>query len=131
MAINIIWDEQFTYIIHLVVEGSWTWEEFYQAMKEMHQQMDVSSHENIEFIVDMRAGNMLPKNILTHMRSVSSRRHDKSGIMVVVGASRFPQMLFDIMAKIVPDRMDKVHLTETIEKAYEIIFEKRRLHSDA
>lgn len=125
MGINIFWDEQHSDIVHLVIDGGWTWDEFYRAMRIMHGQMDKSSHEKIQFIVDMRNGQTLPQNVLSRMREISNQHHPKSDKMVVIGAGDFPKLLFGIMEKLLPERMNHVSLVETIEEAYEIVLERR------
>lgn len=124
MGIRVSWDEQYTHIIHLTVTGAWLWDEFYTAMNLMHKEMDASPHGKIDFIVDMREGQILPQNILTRMQQVSTHHHPKSGTMVVVGAGAFATMLFSIMAKLLPQRMQYVHLVDTTDEAYTIILEK-------
>lgn len=124
MGINIFWDEQYSHIIHLVIKGGWTWDEFYRTINEMHRQMDDSPHQKIQFIVDMRNGQMLPQDMLSRMRQVGSKSHPKSAMMIVVGAGNFPKLLFGIMEKLLPERMKLIHLVNTLEGAYEIILEQ-------
>jgi len=124
MGITLSWDEQHSHIIQLSVNGSWTWEEFYNAMSAMHKEMDASEQTTVDFILDLRNGNKMPSNLLSNMRQVSNRKHPKSGRMIVVGAGRFAELMFDVMGKVLPERMKQIDLVETMEEAYELIAAK-------
>lgn len=124
MGITIKWDEKYSHIIHLNIRGSWVWQEFYAAMEKLHQELDVSPQEKVDFIINVRDGQMLPQNFIPRMRRASSQRHAKVGTMVVVGARRFPKLVYSIMAKLLPDRMETVHLVDRMDEAYKILLEQ-------
>lgn len=121
MSIHINCDKEYTCMIHIVVTGRWTWNDFYVAMDELHQQLDVSEHETVNLILDIRDSNYLPQYLLSNMRQVSFQRHPKSGMMIVVGADRFPRMMFETMRMLLPEQMQSIHLLDTIDEAYKLI----------
>jgi hypothetical protein len=124
MSFSIKWDEKYSHIIHLNIRGSWLWDEFYAAMEKLHDEIDASSHEKVDFIVNIRTGQMLPQNFIPRMRKASSQRHSKAGTMLIVGARRFPKLVFSIMEKLLPDTVEDVYMVDTMDAAYEILLEQ-------
>jgi hypothetical protein len=79
----------------------------------------------IDFILDMQNGNLFPQNMLSQMQRQASRRHAKSGLMIVVGAAAFARALFSIMERLLPARMKYVKMAESIDKARNVIMQYR------
>lgn len=118
MGIELAWDEQLTNLIHLKVSGFWTWIDFHAAMDKMYVMMDESEHDKINFILDMNKGNLLPKDMLTRMQHIGSNSHPKSGAMMVIGAGSFVRMLFNIMDKLLHERMLHIQILAGMDEAY-------------
>jgi hypothetical protein len=125
MGIQVAWDDTDNKLILLTVSGYWTWQDFYTAMDGMYEMMDASPHEVIDFILDMQNGNLFPQNMLSQMQRQASRRHAKSGLMIVVGAAAFARALFSIMERLLPARMKYIKMAESIDKARNLIMQYR------
>ncbi|MEQ8676362.1 MAG: hypothetical protein RLP44_10550 [Aggregatilineales bacterium] len=117
MGISVQWFAPGTNIISFTIDGKWVWDDFQGAMKTAYEMMESAHFEYVDYILDMRNGDALPSNILSKMKNVSQRHHPKSRDMVVVGAGRFPEMMFGLMMKIVPDRMKHVKLVSSMDDA--------------
>ena len=117
MGISVQWFAPGTNIISFTIDGKWVWDDFQGAMKTAYEMMETSHYAYVDFILNMENGNNLPSNILSRMKNISQRHHPKSRDMVVVGAGRFPEMMFGLMAKIVPERMQHVKLVSTMQEA--------------
>ena len=117
MGIQVAWNTPDTNIILFSIDDKWTWDDFYGAIRGAHEMMDASAYEHIDFILDMQNGETLPSNILSRMKSVSQNRHPKSRDMVVVGAGRFPEVMFRMITKIVPDRVQHIQLVSDFDEA--------------
>ncbi len=126
MGIEVKWNKTETNIICLIIEGEWTWTDYYEAMEVVHEMLDTSSYDSVDYIVDMQNSGFLPSNILSNMQRVSKNQHPKSGVMIVVGAGKFPEMMFNIMEKITPDRMQQVKLIPTLEDAHQYLKSRSR-----
>lgn len=124
MGITVKWDSSQQEVIRLDITGEWTWEEFYNAQDTMYSMMDVSPENWVDFILDMTRGNLMPKNILSHMRRVARSKHEKSRYMIVVGAGVFPQALFQVMEKITPKSTQAIALVKTLEEARTMLYHK-------
>jgi hypothetical protein len=117
MGIEVLWHAADSNVIRMVVEGGWTWEEFYTALAEAHALVEASPYGAVDYIIDMRHGQTLPQNVLSRMKRVCQNRHPKSRKMVVVGAGRFAVMMFEAMEKIAPKQMQQIRLVRTMEEA--------------
>ena len=125
MGIQVTWDDAEHKLILLTVTGYWTWQDFYTSMDSMYEMMDASPYDVIDFILDMQNGNLFPQNMLSQMQRQSSRKHAKSGLMVVVGAAAFARALFNIMERLLPARMKYVKMAESIDKARDLVKQYR------
>ncbi len=124
MGIQVEWLAPDTNCIYLTVEGSWTWDDYRVAMSTAHEMLDKVPYEFVDYILDLRQAPTLPSNILSRMKNVSRNQHPKSRNMVVVGAGRFPEMMFGIMEQIMPQRMTHITLVATPDEALALLQEK-------
>ncbi|MBX3084973.1 MAG: hypothetical protein KF716_25285 [Anaerolineae bacterium] len=119
MGIAVEWTMSEANVIAMTVEGKWTWDDLSGAMNAAHDMMDATSYDAIDFLLDMRHCDILPSNILSRMKHVSQHHHPKSRDMVVVGAGRFADTLFNLMERIMPQRMQHIKLVQTLDEAHQ------------
>lgn len=121
MAIQVEWYGSNQAAIRYVIDRTWTWDDFYQAITLSHRMMDESAATSIILIIDMTQSNLLPQNVLSHVRNVSQRSHPKTGTGIVVGAGVFVQSLFRVIQRLTPERMKRMHMVKTLVEADAII----------
>jgi len=127
MGIAVEWSISEVNVIEMTVEGKWTWDDLSSAMKTAHDMMDVSTYDEIDFLLDMRHCDILPSNILSRMKHVSQHHHPKSHDMVVIGAGRFADTLFSLMERIMPQRMQHIKLMQTLDEAHQYFRQSQKV----
>jgi hypothetical protein len=121
MAIHVQWDDPAQTTICFVVDGAWTWDEFYQAKTEANTLMDAVPQIHIHCLVDMHRGNMLPRNAITHFSKLQRSSHTKMGHVVLIGTNGFVQAIFRLMDKISVGGMSRIHLAPTYDDARDLL----------
>jgi hypothetical protein len=121
MPIYIQWYDPAQTIICFTVDGTWTWDEFYQARAEANALIDAASRENVHCLVDMHRGSTLPRNAITHFSKLSSSTNRKMGHIVLIGTNTFIQTIFRMMDKIRTQNMTRVHLASTFDEALDLL----------
>lgn len=116
MAIQVKWDEGLP-ILHYSIEGSWTWDEFYQTRAEGRALLEAATAAKVDTILNLTGGDLFPSNVLSHMNSVAKTSHPKMGRMAVVGAGLFATMLFKLMRRINPKSMERIYFATTLDEA--------------
>jgi hypothetical protein len=121
MSINVEWLSPGSNIVKLIVDGRWTWDEFYSARTTMHAMIEASTHTTIDYILDMTHAPLLPTNVLSHIRNMERQRHPKTRHLVVVGANRFITTMFDLMNKMLPSGIQNVSMVRTLDDAVRLL----------
>lgn len=120
-----MWDDEERRTIRYTATGRWTWDEFYGALEEAQVMMDGSPHTSIDFIVDMRRGNLLPSNALSHFGRLSTHSHPKSGVVVLCGTNAFVKALVNALGKVNGGLLVNLRVSEDLEEARRILTERR------
>src|SRR5437016_4023177 len=128
MTIHVTWDDLEKTTILYTINGRWTWSDLYDALDIGRDLMDSVSHEHVDFIVDMTKCKLLPDNALSHFARVSNKPHDKSGHMIMAGATTFVRTLLNAMGRYqgTGSRAKSVKAVPTVEEARVILAAQRR-----
>ncbi|HVU11257.1 MAG TPA: hypothetical protein VHD90_08265 [Phototrophicaceae bacterium] len=123
MSVSVHWDNDEQSVLHYVVAGHWTWDEFYDALAEARQMIDASSQQRIHAIIDISEGSLFPKNALLHLRrlSVDTPTKMQFGTTVIVSKNLFVKSLMDVMSHLNPDATNNFQLMATLEEARKLI----------
>jgi hypothetical protein len=125
MGIRAMWDDEGQTTLRYVVEGRWTWDEFYAMMDESRRLMDSAPNSRIDMIVDMTSGNFLPHNALSHFGRLPKSRHPKAGILVLVGPNAFIRSLVNVIGRLSARSTTHLLVADTMEDARQKIAERR------
>jgi hypothetical protein len=125
MAIQVEWFDENQDAVRFIVEKSWTWDEFYEAVAQSHRMMDNTPASRVALVMDMTNSRLLPQNVLSHVRNVSNKKHPRTGIGIVVGAGVFVLSLFRVIQRLTPERMKNMRMVKTLEEAKAILNSQR------
>jgi len=127
MGVSVKWDNKAAGVQIYTVEGRWSWEDMFAAIRDARQMADEVALEQVNSIIDIRAGSLFPQNALTHFRRLSSgdgHPKVKAGIVVLVGDNFFVKALVDIMSRWNYRAMQHFTMTKTLDEAREFLVEQ-------
>jgi hypothetical protein len=124
MPITIAWDDpdDKTTLLY-TIKGRWTWEEFYAAIYEGRGLMDSISKSPIHSIVDISQGRLFPSNALSHFARMSTTRHPKAGLMVMVGMGSFVKALMNMLSRYRKGSTSLIRVAENLDEARRLLAE--------
>ncbi|MFN8375087.1 MAG: hypothetical protein U0694_19700 [Anaerolineae bacterium] len=117
MGVRVYWDNDEKKIIWYVLEGRWTWPEFYAAYNEALELESSVSHR-FHCIMDLRQAIGMPANILMHVKNLTDRQPDNIGITVMVTYEPFIYSLYRIGVKFYSKIEQYYTIVPTLEQAY-------------
>ncbi len=123
MSVSVQWDNDEQSVLHYVVTGHWTWDEFYDALAVARQMIDASPQQRIHAIIDISEGSLFPKNALLHLRRLAADTPTKIqfGTTVLVSKNLFVKSLMDVMRRLNPDATRNFQLTPTLDEARRLV----------
>ncbi len=124
MGIKVTWDNAERTIIYFDFEGRWDWDELYTASEQATRMLDSVDHV-VDFIMDIREAQQIPKDFMSHAEHIASGSHPRRGIMVVVGANGLLRTLGSGLRRLFPDATRNLAFAADLEEAYEIIADKQ------
>ena len=124
MPIQVFWDNAEKTIVRREMSGKWTWDEFFESQQAVNSMLE-GLPQTVDQIFDVRQAAALPQGALTQLRSATNQRAYNSGLRVVVGPNRFYEVMFTMLAKIMPHLKESVVMVETLDDAYQLIQESR------
>lgn len=123
MAIEVVWDDEAQTVIRHIFPERWTWEEFFVAVDEAQAMIDTVPGP-VGVIIDGRADNMqMPPNMLSNGRTLLSRSHPKTKIMVVVIKNPFINVMVMTLSRISGARGRALLSVDSIEEARRLVRE--------
>lgn len=124
MAIRASWANAEKTIIRQDYDGAWTWEEFFESSRQSSEMMATVSHR-VDIVADMKPGTM-PKSgtSITYARNVLRATPANWGILVIVG-NAFVNAMVRVYGYVNNDMRAKIHVTESVEEAFELIEQER------
>jgi hypothetical protein len=121
-VINVEWDNYEKTIIIWTFSSPWTWVEFWDTKNEVHAMIESVSHF-VDIIVLTSVEQNLPPNAISNIRGIFRNRHERGGLMVVVGAKKFLSIIVNLIVKFLPNADAQLQFADTREKAYDLIAE--------
>ncbi len=127
MSIHAFWDDENQSTIRFLYRrGNWEWHDFYAALEEARILVE-SAQKQIGFVIDISYAALTPGIFMTQSKVLHEfRRHPAVSLVIVVGADRFIEALYQISSTHVPMR-DQYYFAPTLDDAYEIFDEISRL----
>lgn len=121
MAIRVAWGSEDKTLLLNVYEGTWTLDEFYQAVRETNALLDSVNHK-VNIILDVRHSGLFPRGFMSAVRMLQQNPHRNNGIMVLVGVNTFVRVFYDTFLKLFPQRgfAQVMYIVADYEDAYSI-----------
>jgi hypothetical protein len=126
VPIQVVWDNIDKTVIRFEFEGSWTWDDLYQASDEATAMLDTVPHM-VDFVLDVRNANQIPRDFMNHAGNIANGQNPKRGLLVVVGANRLLRTLGGTLRRLFPQATKDVKIVGTLEEAYEVISKQHEL----
>lgn len=116
------WDNDDRTIIRMEISGTWTWDELSQAVDETTVMVDSVKHI-VYGIVDLSQSQHIPGNFIPNVRSLMKKRHPRSGMEVIVGASALLIGLWRVFERVYTIIVRKQDFTfvSTLDEAHTIL----------
>jgi hypothetical protein len=126
MPIQVKWDDESKTIIHVSVDGDWTWEEFYQSFDQGKTLLESVNHK-VDFVVHMENAKTMPLGALNHGRKIMTMDHPNRGLTVYTGETGLMKALIQIGRRMEPEAVAKYDHTFAVtdDDARKIIGERR------
>lgn len=120
MPVEVSWDDQCHQCIRVAIGGGWIWDDLYTALKLADSLSEDSEHERIDYIFDVRQGNIFPRDVLHKIRRVRLQLHQKARLIIVVGQGTFAGALIQVLESIAsPDT--RIEQVKSLDEAYELV----------
>jgi hypothetical protein len=124
MPIEIQWDDEAKTIIRENYLGQWTWDNFFTMSIQAAEMMQTVDHR-VDILANMKDGIMPTSGAsMSNSRKVLLALPSNWGVIVVVTNS-FVSVLASIFKQFDVQLGTKMHTTDSLEKAYQIITTER------
>ncbi|MGJ3237407.1 MAG: hypothetical protein ACFE0Q_01750 [Anaerolineae bacterium] len=125
MPVKVYWlDETKKDMVWYDFEGEWTWDEFYPMYEEASCMIKSQPHR-VDVLMDFRHNLSLPPHALTHMKGITDRQPDNTGLAIFVTTHRFISVMLNSAIKFYPKIEDYYVVAPTLEDAYTLINKDR------
>jgi len=133
MTVRVVWDDEATkQTLHYIYQGSWTWDEHYQGIKDGLALFDTVPHI-VDMIVDMSESPKFPPgNVFSHFRSIGNMYHQRAGHTIILNENAFLRSMFTTFNKIYkPNRVTgKVIFVANLDEARKMLSQLRQNRVD-
>jgi hypothetical protein len=120
--IKVEWANQDKNVVRWQFLDHWTWQEFYQAQREVDAMID-TVEGMVDGIIFTSSLQHIPPNALTHLRKILRQKHQRYGISIVIGARSFLTALLNLLPRLIG--VKAIYFVESEEAAYHHLAELR------
>jgi hypothetical protein len=127
MSISAFWDDEDQSTIRFLYRrGNWEWHDFYAALEAARSLIE-STQKQVGFVIDISYGSLTPGIFMAQSKVLHEfRRHPAVSLVIVVGADRFIEALYQISSAQIPLK-DQYYFARTLDDAYVIFDEINRI----
>ena len=119
MSISVSWANEQQTIIRLKYGPAWTWEDWLNADRQAMAMLD-AAHTPVDLLHDAR-DTVMPNNTLSVLpgilRQTSGIKHPNAGLMIVVGAEPFLEIVVSVFKRAYSHHAQQILLSPTMESA--------------
>ena len=98
----------------------WTWNEFYDAKKQVDVMIDAVSGV-VDSIFLTTVDQKIPPNAIGNFQNIIGNRHERHDLIVLVGSKSFLSALLNVVVKWIPGASSQFRYVHSQEEAYNII----------
>jgi hypothetical protein len=122
MPVEVTWDNPCHTIISQKYVGRWTWDEFYRMTYEQTRMMIFGTPHVVHIIADIQHSyNMSMGGALTHVHNAASAYPTNWGLLVLINANPFINILVDLFKRNHPNIAAHICVATCYDEAYELI----------
>jgi hypothetical protein len=125
MTIQVTWDNPEKTTLLWTVEGRWTWTESHEAIAAAEAFMESVPHQQVDSIVDMSRGHLIPENAVSNFSRTLRTMHPKAGLIVMVGMPPIVQALLSVLTRVPSSPARKIIVTRTLDEARNVLDVRR------
>jgi hypothetical protein len=125
MPVHVSWLNEDQSALVYQCEGSWTWEEVWQAFSVGEPMLESSPHPTVDVIVDLTRGNGVPDGAKANIRDLTLQASEKWGLGIIVGDDAMTQQLMYTLSRIYRRLGERYRQAKTMEEARSILEEHR------
>ncbi len=122
MPIELYWDNDEQTVLLCEFGTSWNWDELRRVLAAIHK-LTAATETEIAAIVDVRQGIQIPLGEifsatgLANAKSLLTMGESGTGPVVIVGMNGIIRKIYDILYKLDPRALAKVHMTDNLKQA--------------
>lgn len=126
LGIQVVWDDPDQTTLLWTIDGGWTWKESHDAIARAEAMMDASPHRQVDSIVDMSRGHLIPQNAVSQFSRTLNKSHPKTGYIVMSGMPPFVQALLNVLTRARLSTTRKIIVAKTLDDARAILVTRRQ-----
>lgn len=121
MAIHVDWDNTEKTILRYSFPSDWTWEDFFDALKQAKALIDTAPGE-VGVIMDGKSNEMrFPPYMLTNFRKALENCHKKTRAIVIVVDSGFLRVIVNMLVRIANKSGQVLRMADSLDEARKIV----------
>jgi hypothetical protein len=125
VTIHVTWDDPDHKTLLWTVEGRWTWTESHEAIAKAEAFMDSVPHKQVDSIVDMSRGHLIPENAVSNFSRTLRVMHPKAGLIVMSGMPPIVQALLSVLTRVQSSPARKIIVVKTLDEARAVLGVRR------
>jgi hypothetical protein len=125
LTIHVTWDDPDHTTLLWTVEGRWTWTESHEAIAKAEAYMDSVPHKQVDSIVDMSRGHLIPENAVSNFSRTLRMMHSKAGLIVMAGMPPIVQALLSVLTRVQSSPARKIIVVKTLDEARTVLGVRR------
>lgn len=132
MTMHVYWDSQQRHVLCAEAQGVWTWDEYYQAIQQMAEQIR-TLRERVDIINIRGKGAQMPRgSAIPHFQRALKLLPNNAGAVVNVTTTPFARVMASVFIKLYPGTVGKkVFFVASIEEARAFIARQRQNEESA
>jgi hypothetical protein len=104
MPLKIDWLDFQKTVIRCTGEGTWTWDEYHEALDSIMNQFKMV-HHRVDLVIDRAPGSNMPKgSSMPHFQRAMRVMPDNVGLVVLVTDNSFARAIVSIFSKVYPNK---------------------------
>lgn len=126
VGILVTWDNPDQTTLLWTIDGGWTWNESREAIAKAEAMMDSVAHPQVDSIVDMSRGHLIPDNAVSQFSRTLNKSHPKTGLIVMSGMPPLAQALLQVVTRAQKATARRIIVVKTLDEARDFLSVRRQ-----
>ncbi len=128
MGIQVAWDEPHRAILRFTFQGTWSWDDLFDALAAGFDLMDTVDHA-VALLFDLRATTFLPEDLMSQLKHICSLHHIHETQRILISDLPYWRSLYTVCTRLFPSAALSYHMVATPEDAYVLVAGYTHLHA--